>query len=267
MTIITLTTDFGERDGYVGVMKGVIWGIAPQVRFADLSHLVTPQNITEGALVLGRAWHYFPAGTIHLAIVDPGVGTNRRALAARIGEHYFVGPDNGLCTPLVMSSRSLGWPVVFYHLNQPAFWLPNPSSVFHGRDIFSPIVAHLANGTPLDQLGKAIDNPVLFNLAQPQRIPEGWQAEVTQVDHFGDLSTNLTPQHLAGTEVASIEVGGEVVRRLVNTFAEAHPGELVAIYDSDNRLSICEANGSAAVRLGASVGTRVRVILKTGEKK
>ena len=113
MTIITLTTDFGERDGYVGVMKGVIWGIAPQVRFADLTHLVTPQNITEGALVLGRSWRYFPAGTIHLAIVDPGVGTNRRALAARIGEHFFVGPDNGLVTPLVMDARNLGWPVSF----------------------------------------------------------------------------------------------------------------------------------------------------------
>ena len=267
MTIITLTTDFGERDGYVGVMKGVIWGIAPQVRFADLSHLITPQNITEGALVLGRAWHYFPAGTIHLAIVDPGVGTQRRALAARIGGHFFVGPDNGLCTPMVMHAHSQGWPVAYFHLDRPEFWLPDPSSVFHGRDIFSPVAARLANGMPIDQLGSAIQDPVLFRLAQPQRIPEGWQAEVTQVDHFGDLSINLTPEHLQGSAVERIEISGEIVQHLVKTFADARPGELVALYDSDNHLSICEANGSAAVRLGASVGTRVRVILKPGGEK
>jgi S-adenosylmethionine hydrolase len=267
MTIITLTTDFGERDGYVGVMKGVIWGIAPQVQFADLTHLVTPQNITEGALVLGRSWRYFPAGTIHLAIVDPGVGTNRRALAARIGEHFFVGPDNGLVTPLVMDARNLGWPVSFFHLNKPQFWLPNPSSVFHGRDIFSPIVAHLANSTPLDQLGDKVDNPVLFSLSQPHRTAEGWDTTVIQVDHFGDLATNLTPDHLRDMEVMEIQVGGEVVHRLVGTFAEAHPGELVALFDSSNHLSLCEANGSAAVRLGAVVGTPVRVILKKGRKK
>lgn len=266
MAIITLTTDFGERDGYVGIMKGVILGLAPAVHFVDLSHLITPQNITEGALVLERGWLYFPAGTIHLAIVDPGVGTSRRALAARIGDYFFVGPDNGLCTPLVIHAQSLGWPVKIYHLNQPKFWLPNPSSVFHGRDIFSPVAAHLATGTPIEEMGAPIDNPVLFNLAQPRQLANGWQAEVTQVDHFGDLSTNLTPQHLAGAEVAHIEIGGELVRRLVSTFAEAHPGELVALYDSNNRLSICEANGSAAVRLGASVGTPVKVILKKERK-
>lgn len=267
MTIITLTTDFGERDGYVGVMKGVIWGIAPQVRFADLSHLITPQNITEGALVLERAWHYFPGGTIHLAIVDPGVGTSRRALAARFGEHFFIGPDNGLCTSMQNRALRLGWPVRFFTLDQPRFWLPNPSNVFHGRDIFSPSAAHLANGTPLEDLGSEIYDPVLFALNKPQRIANGWKAEVTQVDHFGDLSTNLTPHHLSDAEVDYVEVGGEKILRLVKAFAEAHPGELVALYDSNNRLSICEANGSAAVRLGASVGTPVRVIFKPAGKK
>lgn len=262
MSIISLLTDFGERDGYVGTMKGVIWGIAPDVHIADITHAISPQNITEGALVLGRAWRYFPPGTIHLAVVDPGVGTQRRGMAARLGDHFYVGPDNGLITPLVLEAHQLHWQITFYHLNQPRFWLPEQSNVFHGRDIFSPVAAYLAKGTPIQEVGEPFEDPILFTMLEPAPIPNGLVGEVTQVDIFGDLSTNFTPDHLRMGEMAEIEIAGEIIRGLVHTFAEARPGELVALYDSSNHLSICEVNGSAAIRLDAATGTPVRVIFR-----
>ncbi len=148
MTVITLLTDFGLRDGYSGVMKGVIWKIAPQVQIADISHTIKPQNIFQGALALARTAPFFPSGTIHVAVVDPGVGTQRRPIGLRLGEYYFVGPDNGLFTLVIEHAESLGVVIQVFHLNQTTYWLPEVSRVFHGRDIFSPVAAHLARGIP-----------------------------------------------------------------------------------------------------------------------
>src|SRR5512134_2408312 len=131
MTIITLTTDFGLRDGFVGTLKGVIYGIAPQAKIVDISHSIAPQDVREGAFILRRAAPFFPPGTVHVYVVDPGVGTQRRPLAARLGGQYFVGPDNGMLTPLIEEAERNGQPVEFAHLNNPKYWLPRVSHTFH----------------------------------------------------------------------------------------------------------------------------------------
>src|SRR5574340_1407001 len=194
MTVISLLTDFGISDEYVGVMKGVIWGIAPQARLADITHAIQPQNILHGALVLGRAYRYFPAGTVHLAVVDPGVGTARRGIALRVGAQTFVGPDNGLFT-IPMGS---GEPVEAVSLDNPAYRLPAVSRTFHGRDIFAPAAAHVANGISLSALGEPVSDPVKLSIPQPTRMGNTWLAEVLLVDAFGNLITNLPAADLTG---------------------------------------------------------------------
>jgi hypothetical protein len=259
MQFITLLTDFGLKDGYVGTMKGVIWGIAPQAQIADITHLIGPQNVLEGALALGRAAPYFPAGTVHLAVVDPGVGTARRPIAARVGEQFFVGPDNGLCTALVDQAWQVGATVQFFHLNQPRYWLPEISNVFHGRDIFAPVAAHLVNGLELEALGAPMDVPRLIRPPQPERTAQGWRGQVLWVDHFGNLSTNLTRQALVGMEEAVVRIAGQEIHGLVKTFGERSEGELVAIIDSSDSLSICIVNGNASAQLGIQAGQIVEI--------
>src|SRR5512136_277510 len=155
MPTLTLTTDFGFKDGFVGTLKGVIWSICPTAQIADISHAIAPQNVLEGALVLCRAYPFFPPGSVHVAVVDPGVGTRRRPMAARLGEHFFVGPDNGLFTPAYEAAEKKGWPLDLVHLTNEKFFLAQVSRTFHGRDIFAPVAAHLANGVPLADLGPA----------------------------------------------------------------------------------------------------------------
>ena len=261
MTIITLLTDFGLKDGYVGVMKGVIWGIAPQAQLADITHQIQPQNVAEGALALGRVAPYFPAGTIHLAVVDPGVGTQRRPIAARLGEQFFVGPDNGLCTVLVEQARQLEAVTQFVHLDQPRYWLPEISNVFHGRDIFSPVAAHLANGAPLSELGSPIQDPRQLEFPPPERFGTGWRGVVMHVDAFGNLATNLERQHIPAGNRLTIKIGGVQIERLAATFGEGKAGQLIGLFDSAGKLSICVVNGSAADRLKIGIGAPVEVLL------
>lgn len=260
MTVITLLTDFGLKDGYVGVMKGVIWGISPDVEIADITHLVHPQNILEGALALGRTASFFPPGTIHVGVVDPGVGSKRRPIAARLGEHYFVGPDNGLCSLILEQAIAGQRAVAFVHLDRPEYWLPVISSVFHGRDIFSPAAAHLARGIPLETLGSAINDPIVLDIPRPIETPTGWKGTVIIVDHFGNLSTNLTRTHLSEMKTMILKVGGHTIRGLVGTFGDARPGELVALFGEAGDLSIAVVEGNASESLGVSVGETVEVL-------
>jgi hypothetical protein len=259
MRFISLLTDFGLKDGYVGVMKGVIWGIAPQVQIADITHLIQPQNVLEGALALGRAVQYFPADTVHVVVVDPGVGTTRRPIAARLGEHFFVGPDNGLCTLLVAQTRQAGGPVRFVHLDQPRYWLAEISNVFHGRDIFSPVAAHLVNGVTLEALGSPIDDPHLLRLPTPERTTQGLLGQVVVVDNFGNLSTNLTGADLAGMDKVTVRIAGREIHGLVKTFGDRQPGELVALLGEANDLTISIVNGDAAGTLGVGSGALVEI--------
>ena len=261
MNIVTLITDFGLKDGNVGVMKGVIWNIAPQVQISDLSHLIQPQNVREAALILLRSAPYFPAGTVHVVVVDPGVGTARRPIAARLGEQYFVGPDNGVITLWLERFESQGGGVQFVHLDRPEFWLPQVSHVFHGRDIFAPVGGHLAAGVPLESLGSLIDDPLRLDLPIPMRSEGGWRGEVIHLDHFGNISTNIRQEHLKQDQVATVRLCGVNIEGMVRTFGERPPGELVALIGSTGNLIVSVVNGSAAQRLGAKVGDAVEVQL------
>lgn len=251
MPIITLTTDFGLADGYVAAMKGVILGIAPQATLIDITHQIAPQNVREAAYVLHSALPYFPPATVHVAVVDPGVGSARRPIAAHIDGSYVVGPDNGLFTYVLQGASQ---PAHCVHLNRPAYWLPHVSRTFHGRDIFSPVAAHLASGVPLEMLGAPFDDPVRFDLQPPQHEPDGALAgQVIHVDRFGNLVSNIPGDWLAG-RMWSVRIAGQQIIGPSTAYTEVAPGQLLALVSSDNTLEVAVRDGSAAARLGVAAG-------------
>lgn len=263
MPVISLMTDFGIKDGTAGVMKGVIWGICPSAQISDLSHMIQPQNIREASFILARSVPYFPKGSIHMVVVDPGVGTKRRPMAAQIGEWFYVGPDNGTLTGWLERAKFSGWGIEFVELNRIKYWLPSVSFVFHGRDIFSPVAAHMANGVPLSELGSPFTDPVLLHNPQPERTRDGWSGEVIHIDHFGNISSNIRVEHL---EVHLGNKGGITVRMngieisgLVNTFGERESGDVIALLGSTGYLGIAVVNGNAAARLGVKIGDKIHV--------
>lgn len=263
MPIISLTTDFSTRDGNVGVMKGVILGIAPDAKIVDISHAVEPQNIQAAAHILKRQVFYFPAGTVHVVVVDPGVGTQRRPIAAQVGPQRFVGPDNGVFSPLYERAEKENWEVKIVHLNNPEFWLDTISSIFHGRDIFSPVGAHWAAGTELESLGEVIDDPVRFETPIPERTENGVMGEVVYIDHFGNISTNIHKSDMMGLDEdlakVKVRVSGFEIKGMVNTFGERPAGEIVALYSSTDYLIVSEVNGSAVKRLKTKLGDKFEV--------
>jgi S-adenosylmethionine hydrolase len=261
MTVITITTDFGEKDGFVGTLKGVIWSIAPGVQIADITHEIPPQDIMTGAIALWRAVPFFPKGTVHLAVVDPGVGTARRPMAARIGDQYFVGPDNGLFTPIMFDAWRRGQEMEFVQLDNPNYWLKNVSHTFHGRDIFAPAAAHLAAGVPLRELGTPFTDPVELEMLQPEPTDNGWRAHVSVIDVFGNLTTDLPASMLSGRRDITVRILGREVNGLVEAYGHRQPGELVALVDSEGYVEVAVVNGSAANLLGVNVGDVVEVTL------
>jgi S-adenosyl-L-methionine hydrolase (adenosine-forming) len=259
--VITLTTDFGIKDGNVGVMKGVIWGICPTAQISDLSHMIQAQNIREAAYVLARSVPYFPKDSIHVVVVDPGVGTRRRPMAGKIGDWFYVGPDNGTITGLLQRAEQERWQVELVQLDQNKYWLPNVSFVFHGRDIFSPVAAHLANGAPLSELGTPFTDPVQLELPKPEKTKDGWRGEVIHIDHFGNISSNIRAEHL-GEEIRQKEnilvyLHGMEIKGLVDTFGERPAGELIALLGSTGHLGISVVNGNAAVKFGIKIGDEI----------
>ena len=260
MTVITITTDFGLRSGFAGVMQGVIYGLAPQAKIVDISHFIAAQDIREGAYTLWRAVPFFPAGTIHVYVVDPGVGTRRRSLAAQIGDHFFVGPDNGLLTPLIEDAERINQPVVFIHLDRPQFWLPKISQTFHGRDIFSPVAAHLARGVQLRELGSPFDDPVRLELPRPERTDTGWIAHVTLVDTFGNLTTDLPNSLIPDSRDVLFRLPNAEVQGITDSYGHKQPGDLVAVVDSEEFIELAVVNGNAALTLGIKAGDEVEVI-------
>ena len=260
MPILTLTTDFGTKDGFVGTMKGVIWGICPEAQIADISHEISPQNVLEEAFALWRAYAFFPVGTIHVAVVDPGVGTSRRPIATRLSGYTFVGPDNGLFTPMYEEAEKNRWALEIIHLTNQRYWLPDVSHTFHGRDIFAPVAAHLANGIPLAYMGPAITNPVRLIMPKPEKTSDGWRAHVTVVDVFGNCTTDLPAQEITGVENVIFRLRGREVHGLVASYGHKSLGDLVALVDSEKYIEIAIINGSAAKTLGAQVGDIVEVV-------
>ena len=243
---VTLTTDFGLQDAYVGAMKGVIAGIAPQAQMIDLSHHIPPQDIQKGAFVLWSAVDTFLQGSVHLAVVDPGVGSDRRAIAAEAGGQFFVGPDNGLLWPALQRFPSIR----VVHLDQPRFWRAEISSTFHGRDIFASVAAHLAAGTPLRELGTPIDDPVEIDLFDIHGDGKRIWGRVIAVDHFGNLCTNLSRGALRGIEdldACRLHVGEHKIQGgLSRTFSDVQPGEIVVYFNSFGLLEIAARDGYAA---------------------
>ena len=261
MTVISLLTDFGLRDGNPGVMKGVILGIAPEVQIVDLSHDVAPQNIFEAAFVLERTAYFFPDDTVHIVVVDPGVGTARRPIAAKLGTQQFVGPDNGVITPMLNRAKQKKMDVHIVHLTKNEYWLPDVSNIFHGRDIFAPCGAYLAKGVPLDELGKPINDPVQIETPQPIQTDNGFVGEVIHIDHFGNIYTNVRGEVLPDPANTRINLNDVELEGLKRTFGESPSGTLIALLSSTNYLLISTVNGSAAADLQTRIGDEVIVLI------
>jgi S-adenosylmethionine hydrolase len=260
MATISLTTDFGIRHGFVGVLKGVIYKLAPDVKIVDISHMIAAQDIHEGAFALWRAYSFFPANTVHVYVVDPGVGTERRPLAARLGDQYFVGPDNGLLTPIIEDAEHDNRPMEFVCLDQPKYWLSKVSHTFHGRDIFSPVAAYLANGIAFGDLGTPFTDPIRMKLTRPDKTSTGFTAHVTVIDIFGNITTDLPASTLQGRTDVLFRLRGAEVNGISPSYGHGQASELVAVVDSEDYLEIAVVNGNAAQRLGAQVGDVVDVI-------
>jgi len=259
MAVITLLTDFREKDGYIGIMKGVIECIAPGTRVIDLSHEIRPQNVKEAAYLLGRSYPYFPSGSIHCCVVDPGVGTSRHGMAARLGDQFFVGPDNGLFSILYIEQLKKGAAIKTVMLSNPEYQLSQVSHTFHGRDIFAPAAAHLAAGVDIGALGEEIEEPVLLDLPQPSIEDEEWNGEIIHVDAFGNLASNIRFPSFSTDSAVRITIGDFTNIPLIKTFGDAYPGEVVAVIDSFGYLTVSVVNGNASLELGLGTGERIRV--------
>ena len=261
MKIISLTTDFGNLDGFVGVMKGVIWGIAPDAHIADVTHDIPPQNIRQGAYALWRAVPYFPPGSVHIAVVDPGVGTHRRPIGVKIGDQQFILPDNGLITPILEDAEQSGQSIQMVHLTNPKYWLPNVSRTFHGRDIFAPTGAYLATGVPLLDMGEQISDPVRLSFPKPVKTAQGYQAHITIIDIFGNLTTDLPAKLLQNKAKVEIRFMNFTIQGILPSYGHAQRGDLIALVDSEEYIELAVVNGSAAALTAAQVGDTVEVII------
>lgn len=262
MAVLALMTDFGTKDGHVGVMKGVCLGIAPDAHIVDLSHGITPQSVLEAALILSRTYSYFPENTIFVVVVDPGVGTKRRPIAAHIGKYYFILPDNGILTPILHTAKKDREQIELVHLNRPEFWLKNISNVFHGRDIFAPAGAHLAAGIDFKDLGDPIDNPILIDIPTAHNTNNGLAGEVIHIDNFGNISTSIRRVDLESHDRLVVRLGSAQISGLYQTFGELPPGELMALLGSTDYLIISKVDGNAANQLQVKIGDRVEVIFR-----
>jgi S-adenosylmethionine hydrolase len=193
-------------------------------------------------------------------VVDPGVGTTRRPIAAQIGDQYYVGPDNGIFTPLMELAETKGQEIKVIHLDNPKYWLPEVTNTFHGRDIFSPVAAHLAAGVPLEKMGKQIKDPVRLVMPQPVRTERGWRGQVVLIDAFGNIATNLSGDLIKKKPNVMIHIGGERIQGLVKSYGERTPGEVVALVDSENFLEVAVVNGSGAQTIQAVIGDPVELV-------
>ena len=269
-TLIALLTDFGTADGYVASMKGVILGILPEATLVDVTHEIAPQDVAQGAFVLGSVYRFFPADTIFVAVVDPGVGTSRRALLVVTPHGRFVAPDNGLLTYVMGQEQRPQAPIetrLFspleaavpptwkaIALSGPEYWRQPVSATFHGRDIFAPVAAHLARGVPPEELGEEVSSLTVLHVPPPVRVGETLRGLVLHVDRFGNLVTNVPAEELPQGSVR-VKVGSATIEGLSATYGEGRG--LVALVGSHGYVEIALVGGSAAQLLGVGVGAAV----------
>ncbi len=275
--VLAFTTDFGSSDAYVAAMKGVALGIAPELTLIDVTHEVPRHDIQHGGFILGGVYRYFPADTVHVAVVDPGVGTSRRAVALVTPAGVFCAPDNGLLSYVLndhltveqaqIESKEFGKPVTIavpnecsaYEISNPAYRLEPVSDTFHGRDVFTPAAAHLASGLSPKLLGDPLHEITILNLFTIERQGDALTGRVVHVDHFGNVVTNITADQLPDGDIV-VEIANTKIHGLSATFADADG--LLALIGSHGYLEVAENLGSAAHRLG--IGVDDEVVVHTG---
>lgn len=272
-TVITITTDFGLSDGYIAAVKGVILNINRQANLVDISHNIPPQNIRHGAFVLNSAYKFFPKGTIHIVVVDPGVGTDRKALLLVTPNGLFIAPDNGVLSHVLIengtilpNNKEFLEPLIVkvplncetYELNNPKYWLEIVSNTFHGRDIFAPMAAYLSLGILPKVLGKSIDNMVCLNIPNPIIKDNRLVGHVIHVDYFGNLITNIKGDFLINKNPI-IEIKNFSIQGLSKSYFD--DGEIIAIIGSNGLLEISSTNTSASARLNIGVGEELRLYI------
>lgn len=257
--ILTLTTDFGTSDHYVGAMKGVILGICPRAQIVDITHEVSPYEITEGAYLIAQAWRTFPKKTVHVVVVDPGVGTARRPILVEAAGQYFIAPDNGVLSMIYQRE-----PAKVRLISNEKYFRHPVSRTFHGRDIFSPVAAHLASGVTPAQFGKRIENYLRPVFQKPQRAGKRtWVGQILKIDHFGNVITNFHVEDFPGLEnqAVTFSVGPYPVTVIARNYAETGTGEVFAIVGSSGYYEISVSQASAAKRIGCVVGGPVELLI------
>jgi S-adenosyl-L-methionine hydrolase (adenosine-forming) len=258
--IITLTTDFGESDPYVAMMKGVILTINPDATIIDITHQIPARAIKEGGLVIKASYTYFPSGTVHVGVVDPGVGGKRRSITILAGNYFFVGPDNGLFSTIIETQHH---PEII-HLKKKKYWMDSISPTFHGRDIFAPVAAHLSLGINPLSMGEKIDHLTLLTYPPPRKMYNHLIGEITRVDHFGNLITNITKEHLSpwlASKNFIITVGRLRLKKIFATYNDVPAGHPLALIGNSNLLEIAVNMGRAIDYVGQdeAIGAKVEV--------
>jgi S-adenosylmethionine hydrolase len=259
---VALLTDFGTRDHYAGTLKGVVLSVCPETTLVDIAHDIPAHDVMAGALELAACYRYFPHGTIFLVVVDPGVGSARRGIAADIGDYKFVAPDNGVLSAVFLESP----PKKVVELTERKYALPTVSRTFEGRDRFAPAAGFLAKGIALVSLGKGTANFHSIELSRPAVTTEAITGEVIRVDRFGNLITNIDRkafEHFAAGRSIAVEVGGNDIPRVVAAYADAPPGELCALFGSTDHLEVAVNAGDAAAKLRLARGAAASVRLVT----
>lgn len=258
--IITLTTDFGYQDSFVGIMKGVIAGINPQARVIDITHGIPPQDILAGALTLRHSVRYFPRGSIHVAVVDPAVGSARRPLLIELDGNFFIGPDNGVMSLAAENIESAR----IVHLSNPAYHLQPTSTTFHGRDIFAPVAAHLSLGVPPIAFGEPSDSIARVAIPEVVRKSRSLEGEILYIDTFGNLFTNIREHDLTGLRSGQLDivVRSVRVRGLSQNYASTRGGEFIAVLNSWGLLEIAVFKDNAQKLSGTKIGDKVAVVIR-----
>ncbi|MFM8532875.1 MAG: S-adenosyl-l-methionine hydroxide adenosyltransferase family protein [Acidimicrobiia bacterium] len=258
--VVALLTDFGTRDHYAGTLKGVVLSVCPDATLVDIAHDIPAHDVMSGALELAACYRYFPHGTIFLVVVDPGVGSSRRGVAADIGDYKFVAPDNGVLSAVFADTP----PKKVVELTERKYALPTVSRTFEGRDRFAPAAGFLAKGVALVALGKTLPNYQTIALARPVADQGELRGSVVRVDRFGNLITDIdrrTFEQFSANASIAIEVGGREIPRIVGTYADAPPDELCALFGSTDHLEVAINAGDAAATLGLGRGAAARVRL------
>jgi hypothetical protein len=258
---ITLTTDFGTADHFVGTMKGVILAIAPRAQIVDITHEIPPFDLTGAAFSIAQAWRYFSKGSIHVVVVDPGVSITRRPILCEAEGHFFIAPDNGVLSMIYDSARHK-----VRTISNPKLFLKKVSKTFHGRDVFAPSAAHLSTGIAPAKFGKPIQDPVRNLLLKPTPLsPHHWSGVVLKTDRFGNLITNFHIDEFpdAAKRPIQLQAGTKRITKLVQTYAEAAPNELVAIVGSSGYIEVVKNQASAAKALGISTNSPLELRLKS----